>query len=65
MVLFSLLAWVIVGGGMLYLLRYMSFKSQGVVSIKVERKAPIQLKNLTSYLRNKILDVSEHLCMYA
>ncbi|KAJ8550446.1 hypothetical protein ON010_g10623 [Phytophthora cinnamomi] len=57
---FSLLAWVIVGGGMLYLLRYLSFKSQGVVSIKVERKAPIQLKNLTNYLRSKILDNETH-----
>ncbi|GMF25436.1 unnamed protein product [Phytophthora fragariaefolia] len=31
---FSLLSWVIVGAGMLFLLRYLSFKSQGVVSIK-------------------------------
>ncbi|GMF31451.1 unnamed protein product [Phytophthora lilii] len=54
---FSLLAWVIVGGGMMFLLRYLSFKSQGVVSIKVERKAPIQLKNLTSYLRKKVLEL--------
>ncbi|KAF1792364.1 Tetratricopeptide-like helical domain [Phytophthora cactorum] len=55
---FSLLAWLIVGAGVIFMLKYLSFKSQGVVSIKVERKAPIQLKNLTSYLRNKILDAS-------
>ncbi|KAL4133568.1 hypothetical protein PRIC2_003885 [Phytophthora ramorum] len=57
---FSLFAWVVVGGGMFYLLRYLSFKSQGVVSIKVERKAPIQLKNLTIYLRNKVIDNETH-----
>ncbi|KAG7386680.1 WD repeat-containing protein 35 [Phytophthora pseudosyringae] len=57
---FSLFAWVIVGAGVVFLLRYLSFKSQGVVSIKVERKAPIQLKNLTSYLRTKLLDNETH-----
>ncbi|KUF87047.1 WD repeat protein 35 [Phytophthora nicotianae] len=57
---FSLFAWLIVGTGVIFLLKYLSFKSQGIVSIKVERKAPIQLKNLTSYLRSKILDNETH-----
>ncbi|KAG6964097.1 hypothetical protein JG687_00006171 [Phytophthora cactorum] len=33
---FSLLAWLIVGAGVIFMLKYLSFKSQGVVSIKNE-----------------------------
>lgn len=53
---FSLLAWVIVGTSTIFILRYLEFRAHGVVSIKVERKAPIQLKHLFHYLRDKSLE---------
>ncbi|CEG49204.1 uncharacterized protein PHALS_06978 [Plasmopara halstedii] len=57
---FSLVAWVIVGTGMIYLLRYFTYKSRGVVSIKVEHKVSIHLKNLSRYLQDKVLQNESH-----
>ncbi|KAF1331198.1 hypothetical protein FI667_g4547, partial [Globisporangium splendens] len=57
---FSLLIWAIVGAAMLYLLHFMGFKSKGVITIKVERKEAIFLKNLTAFLRTKLLSDETH-----
>ncbi|TMW62516.1 hypothetical protein Poli38472_005134 [Pythium oligandrum] len=57
---FSLLIWGIVGAAIVVLLRYLGFKSRGIVSIKLERKVPIYLKNLSAFLRTKLLEDETH-----
>lgn len=53
----SLFIWVLVGVAMYYVLQLLGFRSKGVISIKIERKAPIHLKNLSAFLRTKLLSV--------
>lgn len=62
---FSMLVWGIVGAVMLHALRFLAFRSRGVITIKVERKAPIQLKHLTAFLRAKVLSVRACMCCLA
>ncbi|TYZ60327.1 hypothetical protein PybrP1_010820, partial [[Pythium] brassicae (nom. inval.)] len=57
---FSMLVWGIVGAAMLYALRLLGFRSQGVITIKVERKEPIHLKHLAAFLRVKVLQDETH-----
>uniref|UniRef100_K3WM40 Uncharacterized protein n=1 Tax=Globisporangium ultimum (strain ATCC 200006 / CBS 805.95 / DAOM BR144) TaxID=431595 RepID=K3WM40_GLOUD len=57
---FSMLIWAIVGAAMLYLLHFMGFKSKGVITIKIERKEAIFLKNLTIFLSTKLLSDETH-----
>jgi hypothetical protein len=59
---FSLFIWAIMGAGVVALLWHLSFQAQGVVTIKMEKKVPIQLKNLAVYLRTKLLSVRSHCC---
>lgn len=54
---FSLLAWVIVAAVAFAIMLWLRFRSQGVVTIASERRARIQLRALSTYLRTKLLTV--------
>jgi WD repeat-containing protein 35 len=54
----SLFTWLGVAALMMKCLYLAMFRSQGVITIKVERKAPIHLKNLVAFLRKKQISVS-------
>ncbi|OQR92707.1 WD repeat protein 35 [Achlya hypogyna] len=56
----SLLFWMGVAGLMLYALRLFTYRSQGVVSIRMTRQVPVDLKNLSTYLRSKNISDESH-----
>ncbi|DAZ96076.1 TPA: hypothetical protein N0F65_005854 [Lagenidium giganteum] len=57
---FSMFVWVIVVAIVIAFLNRMTFKRQGVITIKMERKVPINLRNLKDMLRSKLLDDETH-----
>ncbi|KAG9400358.1 hypothetical protein AC1031_010578 [Aphanomyces cochlioides] len=56
----SLLFWAIVASVLLFLFKRFMYRAQGVVTIRMTRQVPIDIKNLATFLRSKTISDESH-----